>query len=375
MHIKRIVVVSLALCVLLLCTANWGHAQQPLSATTSTLTDMWAGPGREHDILRLLPASTRVLLDARSASAEWLLARTELNAQGWLPASALELDDAAIFQTLTVSAALISPVSDNDPSGLGRHMARFTPDMREAMLKVARQGAARGLRRDTFTTVGDCHVGDDWFFEFFKDGRGYQLGQYTYLQAAIDYFTADSFMTRSKAQSGGFNSGNIFDPMFAAADVCNGGETPLDCEFRLSRPAVALVQIGLMDATYGFSAHRFADNLNRLVDVALAEGIIPILSTTPETPERFAHAITINNTVRRVAAERSVPLIDLAAAIRPLPRHGLTRNGKHLSPGDDFRTPNFSALRDGFTVWNYLALHALYDVIPVLEMAYGADQP
>lgn len=351
-------------------------AQESHHALTGERVNLRAGPGREYPILLELPPNTPLILEGRSRSSGWALVQTEAQTQGWVFASALILERGFSLEMLAVSTVIFTHSDSalgqgisNDPRRFAPYVARFSPEMYQAMLRVIQHGIKNGVRLNVFSTAGDCHVGDDWFMEFYKDGRAYDLGKFKHLERVLDYYTTGSFLNPSQAQGGGFTSVHLIDPSWADPHRCNAHESPLACELRVNRPAVLIIEVGLIDSTVGITPALYTQNLNRVLDETLSAGIIPILSTVPERPQYRLQAKALNQTIRRIAEERGVALIDLAAAIDDLPRHGIDQDGMHLSPGDAFQGADFHQMDDGFTIWNYLVLESLYNVMSILETA------
>ncbi|MBE7512762.1 MAG: SGNH/GDSL hydrolase family protein [Anaerolineales bacterium] len=270
-----------------------------------------------------------------------------------------------LFTTLGFSSTGISRAQDE--RGMERYAAQFTGEVGAAMVKIAQRGRTNGLHLNVFSTAGDCHVADNWFIQFYKDGRSYNLGNYHWLQTVLDYYTEGSFLNRSWAHEGGFTSAAILDPTWADPKACVADESPILCEIRVHRPAVIIIEVGVIDLAIGTPPERFESSLNRIIDAALDAGVIPMLATMPQRPRYFRQAIALNDTVRSVAAGRTLPLIDLAAAIDALPNHGVATDNLHLSPGNAFISADFRYMEDGFTIWNFLVLQSLYNTIPILN--------
>jgi hypothetical protein len=158
----------------------------------------------------------------------------------------------------------------------------------------------------------------------------------------------------------GFSTYKVLDPSLAGAG-CNSGETPLACEYRQNRPSAALILLGTGDqhTWQGFEAR-----YRQIVEYTIAQGIVPVLMTKAddlETLENTAPQGFINDTIRRLAKEYDVPLLDLRLAIEPLPNHGCKPDGFHYNSPPDGQSANFDAdhMQYGFNVRNLTALEAL----------------
>lgn len=231
-------------------------------------------------------------------------------------------------------------------------------------------GQALGNRANVFSKVGDSITVSRSFLGPIGERR-YQLGDYGYLQPVIDHFSTsparqgNSFQNPSLAAGEGWAAWAALDPQFADAAWCAPGETPLACEYRLTRPAFALIMFGTNDAGYR-SAAEFEYDLRRIVDVSEMAGVVPILSTIPERPDIPAQTAQFNQIIASVAAARRVPLWDYHAALAELPNFGLAWDNVHpSSPPEwyedaaDFRPHN---LIYGYVVRNLTALQVLDSV-------------
>ena len=124
------------------------------------------------------------------------------------------------------------------------------------------------------------------------------------MQPAIDQY-AGSFERYGVATRIGLHAWSLFDPLWADKEWCGPGEDMVACEMRLNNPFLLLIRLGSNDAG---AAAAFDENMRRLVDYALANGIIPILSTKAD---RFEGEDNRNNLiVREIAADYDLPLWD-----------------------------------------------------------------
>jgi hypothetical protein len=172
--------------------------------------------------------------------------------------------------------------------------------------------------------------------------------------------TGNSFYNTSLAAKAGWSSWSVLAPSLADKTVCGAYESPLVCEYRISRPAVALIMVGTNDVM-GTPSDAYRANLQRIVGDTVNLGIIPVVSTIPPFLRTGyeARADELNGIIVAVAQEFDVPVWHYWAALQPLPNRGLAPDGVHpsWSPGPaDFTAEN---LRYGYTVRNLTALQAL----------------
>jgi hypothetical protein len=201
----------------------------------------------------------------------------------------------------------------------------------ERLREIYRAGERSGMRAGVFSKVGDSLTANGMFLVPFGAGD-YSLGEYGYLQEAIDFYsretarTANSFANDSLAARTGWRAGHVLDPA-KARSPCEPGESPLACGFRIVRPAAVVIMLGTNDAMS--PAGDFREAMRRIVAFALDRGVIPILTTIPEL--RGQGVGPYNAAIRDPAVEWEIPWIDLHAALTPLPNQGLGPDGIHLS--------------------------------------------
>ncbi len=229
-------------------------------------------------------------------------------------------------------------------------------------------GRLLGNRPTVFSKVGDSITVSDNFLHPIGDGV-YELGDYGYLRPVIDFYrrtpvrTGNSFSNVSLAAGVGWSAWAALQPEFANPDECLPDEIPLVCEYRVTKPSLAIVMFGTNEVSY-MSAAAYRTWLVRIIDISEAMGIIPILSTLPDR-HAWEDAIDRYNTViRDLTVERHLPLIEYAEALRRLPDRGLGWDGVHPSwtphawyTGAARFTPD--NLRYGYVLRNLTALQTL----------------
>ncbi|KXK23209.1 MAG: hypothetical protein UZ15_CFX003000685, partial [Chloroflexi bacterium OLB15] len=140
-------------------------------------------------------------------------------------------------------------------------------------------GQAYGNRGGVFSKVGDSITVNLNFMHPFGWGI-YDLAIYSYLQPAIDHFNwtitdADggtSFTHESFAAGVGWATWGVLEPELADLEAgCITGEKPLECEYRIMRPAFALIMLGTNDVSYRAPADVRYD-LERILRLSLEWG-------------------------------------------------------------------------------------------------------
>jgi hypothetical protein len=236
-------------------------------------------------------------------------------------------------------------------------------------------GQALGNRADVFSKVGDSITVSSYFLQPIGEGV-YHLGDYDELQPVIDRFSAtnardgNSFINPSLAAGVGWAAWAVLDPSFADPAYCSAGESPLACEYRNTRPAIALIMFGTNDAAYR-SSQQYRRDLLEIVQISRQMGVIPILSTIPVVPGYEQQVRELNGVVVEITTAETVPMWDYGEFMDDLPNHGLSWDNLHPSvpPGGyeaaaDFRAPN---LQYGYVMRNWTALQMLDTVWRRLE--------
>jgi hypothetical protein len=106
-------------------------------------------------------------------------------------------------------------------------------------------------------------------------------------------------------------------------------------EINATNPAIALVMIGTNDAMVSGDAAGYRDRLSLIVTQLLAGGVVPVLSTLPDShyqSGKFESTLMVfNQVIATVAEQFAVPLWNVWAALDRLPNQGLSSDGVHLA--------------------------------------------
>ncbi len=236
--------------------------------------------------------------------------------------------------------------------------------------EIFRLGQQLGNRANVFTKVGDSNTTNGDFLQpIGMKGDFCNLGAYADLQQTIDFFSvsplaneANSFVHFSLAAVEGLSSTGALDP-FWAGDVCQPNESPLACEYRVARPGVAIIMLGLMDVRYK-TAGAFRDNIEKVIQLSMERGVIPVLTTIVVLPDQerlsFDDSIRINIHMLDMAEQYDVPFINLWAAVQSLPDFGIGPDRTHLKHKiGAFCSFDGAELLYGGTLRNLLTLQAL----------------
>lgn len=226
------------------------------------------------------------------------------------------------------------------------------PVVSDRAREVYQRGVELGRNPAAFSIVGDCQNVSNYFLEDFAHPEQYDLGPYPELQETIDQFY-DSFARPRAAVKPGFNVAAVLSPLWSDADTCDTHESPLECEFRLNNPSIVLISMETW--WYDRPASTYASYLRQIVEYSMEQGVVPILATKADNLEGDN---SINAAIVQVAQEYDMPLWNFWAAVQPLPGHGLTEDGFHLT----YARPLFNdeeVMRNAWPVRNLTALQSI----------------
>jgi hypothetical protein len=220
------------------------------------------------------------------------------------------------------------------------------------MVEVYQRGLARGRDPNRFSKLGDCQNVTSFFLGIFDSGA-YELGEeYATLQPTIDHF-AGSWSRDSLAVKGGLNVAAVQTLYYTDPEHCDLNESPMVCEIRTNNPTIALISFETWWADKPASGYE--DRLRAVVEYVLSQDVVPILATKADNLEGDN---SINTVIVRVAEDYQVPLWNFWAAANPLPYHGLTVDGFHLTYAQNY----FDDPRRMDMAWPWRNLTALQSI-------------
>jgi uncharacterized protein YraI len=382
---------------------------QDADGWTTYQVNIRTGPGTDHQVVTTVNAGTNLFFEARNADISWLLVRTTDGAyRGWVAAlyvgvragygslANLPVSDEVVAFQSPAPAAPESAAPGEPGQGAAAPVgaeAAVSVLMNEPVLpaigprvyQIFQTGQALGNQRNVFTIIGACNSLARGFMQPFGTGN-YNLGPYSYLQPTVDFYlqtpvdgTPNSFFHKGVAVRAGYTAAALSDPAWADPAYCQGGETPLTCEFRRSKPAVAFVMLGLLDV-YWFTPQQYEAYMRQIIETSIAQGVIPIITTFPTTAghasdaagdyegaisfdDRAAYRAQFNVILVNLAHEYGVPLMNLWRAALDLPRSGF-REGDFIhfwEPDDGSRwgALNGAQYENVFAMWNLIGLQTL----------------
>lgn len=240
---------------------------------------------------------------------------------------------------------------------------------------VFAEGARAGLRGDVFAKLGDSITESA---SFLKDiGHGwYELGPWSRLEPVVQYFRRRSFTGDPENNSFSRASTSATAGWTTNALLAADGHCPVEIELDATHAAFAVLMIGTNDAERS-TAQAFERNLREIVTRVEARKVVLVLSTIPDqlsSAEAGQRGLEINAVIRRVAAERHLPLVDYWAAMQGLPHRGIDPDNVHPSV---YESANHNvaagiftdaALRSGYNVRNLTALLMFERLLRTLDL-------
>ncbi len=220
--------------------------------------------------------------------------------------------------------------------------------------EIYRRGLGMGNDPHVFSTIGDCQSEPPVFLGIYETDRYSLSEEFRYLQETIAYFDG-SFSHQSQAVRDGLSAPSALSPLWADQKMCQTNENPVACELRLRKPSIVFINLGT-NWKPGASAERYEGYLRQIVDLVIANGSLPILSTKADNVEGDH---SLNLATAQVAYDYDIPLWNFWRAADDLPNHGLDadRENVYLTPlGWDRR--NFTALRVLDAVWRSVRVEA-----------------
>jgi hypothetical protein len=240
-----------------------------------------------------------------------------------------------------------SPTPDIRPLPQDWRTWPVIPAVSHRAVEIYQQGLAQGNDPHVFSIIGDCQSEPPVFMGLYDSNR-YYLGEgYPYLQDTIDQF-AGNFDRVHATVKNGLSVASVFSPLWAPADICQPGETPLDCEFRLYSPSLVFINLGTNWKGGNGGGHEV--RLREVVEYVISKGAVPILSTKADNHEGDH---SINLTTAQVAYDYDIPLWNFWASVQDLSGKGLdfTRSDDNYLTVEAWGARSFTGLITLDRVW------------------------
>jgi hypothetical protein len=343
-----------------------------LLASAHTRAQLRAGPGDTYLPQGVLQAGVEITIVGRNVLGNWLhITRTNGDGvvviDGWMLAGYLNLDPTFRLGDLPISDLPDADLSTVDSQTMRQlYAVPVLPTIGDSVTTIYQYGQTLGNHPNVVTKIGDSVSHNPMYLQ--PLGRDdVELGAYQDLEDGLAFF-APSLAEPSIAAEIGMSTYVVFDPLWAASDSCQAGESPLICEYRRQMPAVAVIMFGANDVR-SMDVDEYETQMRLILDQTLERGIIPILSTFSCHPDAnlWFQCLDFNLRLSDLAAEYEIPLINLWSAARALPDYGLDVDHVHMT-NSGFPNVRFSA---GHDAWYGVALQNLL-VLRVLDDLYHA---
>lgn len=347
-------------------------------ATTNRQAIIREGAGATFLQTGLLPAFIEVRIIERNRIGNWLYIESDIENEagdlvaGWTTTGGLDLPDDLQFSDVPVNTD-IADADNTEATYISEDLARLytvpiLPEVNQRMIGVYQVGQTLGNQANVMVKVGDSNSVSGLYLSPITEGD-YDLGAYDFLQETVDFF-ADSFDNRSVAAQVGLNAFSVFDPIWAF-NTCEANESPLVCEYRLSRPSVAVIMFGQND-TRVLNSEDFEAQTRQIVETSLEFGVIPLLVTFTNNPELddyiWNQGVRFNLITADIADEYQVPLLNFWIPAQELPNYGIGTDNVHLTSSGTTVAFNGYESRFGTTLHNLLVLEALDIIRQAVEM-------
>jgi LysM repeat protein len=313
------------------------------------------------NVVTRLPALTQLTPVARTADSSWLQVKLSDGTSGWVMSQYVDVTgDLAQVSVSGNEQAQTQQSSGSSTANLQPRDEPYISGISSKATAIFQAGQALGNRANAFALVGDSNTQNPAFLQALDQGN-YSLGEYAYLEDTVKFFKGSYSRSQSSpAAVGGFNTTKVLDPANSPS-YCNKGETPLACEYRITKPSIALILMGTGDQ---HTWQGFEGRYRTIIEYTINQGIIPVLITKGDDLEHRDNSATsgyINDIIRRLSREYDVPLLDLRQAINGLPNLGFNSDGFHYNTPSDGKSCYFDSehLKYGYTVRNLTALQML----------------
>jgi lysophospholipase L1-like esterase len=203
----------------------------------------------------------------------------------------------------------------------------------EAMKKVAARGSGRA---GVVLHVGDSITYANPYGQWAKSGAGKtdeDLATLAWMHLGKENNTDGWYLASYDHPAGGRSytacSGIRLDELLA------GGKQrmpPLAAMLEEYRPQVVVLLIGTNDVSANRPLASYVNDMIKTLDLITDKGIVPVLTTIPPQVQNPELARSYNRELRRLAKERSLPLIDFEREI--LKRHPSDWNGTLMAKDD-----------------------------------------
>ena len=219
----------------------------------------------------------------------------------------------------TLAPTLVgTPTPDTRPDPKYWSSWPVIPTLSAAAQAIYQHGIALGNDPHVFSSIGDCQSAPNVFMGIFESDKS-PLGPDTpNLLQTVQYY-AGSFSRHSLSVHDGMSPPAALTTFYSDHSVCQSNENPVACELRVRKPSIMFINLGTVWKP-GASAAPYEAYLRKIVDLLIAHGTLPILSTKADNVEGD-HSLDL--ATARVAHDYDIPLWNFWLASNGMPNHGL----------------------------------------------------
>lgn len=221
------------------------------------------------------------------------------------------------------------------------------PAVSESAKEIYRRGLALGNDPTHFSVLGDCQSEPGIFMGRFESDPAAIANLPQNLQETVNYFKG-SFSRSSPTVKPGTTAGAILWADWIDQTIityCNKGETPLECELRVWKPSIVLINLGT------HWEDRNGQYITEILDMLISKGVLPILATKADNREGDN---SINLQIAETAEKYDIPIWNFWKAVQELPNGGLKNESDVVDlylTDEGLQVHRYSALEAIDSVW------------------------
>ncbi|MBK8025998.1 MAG: PKD domain-containing protein [Chloroflexi bacterium] len=261
-------------------------------------------------------------------------------AGGTYPVKLTVTDSGGTLGEVSQEVVVTGPAPTPAPTPGTADSAPVFPDLGDPRIsQIYQVGSSSGNLPSVFTYAGGLPLAQSEILRTFGPGQTYNLNSQPQLQAIVDWFNqamadgSTSFSRGSLTAGADWLASDVLDPNRAGVSACTPGETPLECELRLTQPVLVFIGVGLNDAIQGVDVGAFESTLRQIVSTTAARGVVPVLLTLPRTDlVDTATAQQYNEAIFRIAQESGAPVLNIWRLLTDLPQFGISGTTLTASP-------------------------------------------
>lgn len=219
------------------------------------------------------------------------------------------------------------------------------PAVQAHVREIYALGQELGRNPQAFSKLGDSSMASPNYLV--RMGQyDFDLGDYAFLQETIDKYQI-SLRRLGPTAIVGLHATSVFSPDLLNPAMCDMVEDSnmLDCAFRLHNPSIMIIALGTND-----EHELFQDRLGKIIEYSTERGVIPVLVTKADRHEGEDNRNNIS--IRAIAAQYAVPLLDFDLLAGTLPNRGLGHDNVHLTEYAYYEYTSVEAFESGYAVLN-----------------------